>query len=323
MSRPDNPAANELIGKYFPVLNNGFVALVDYMGTDQCIENAARVSYGPGNRRVHKTKGLVRYLRRKFHSTPFEMVELKFHCCMPMFVARQWIRHRTASVNEFSGRYSLMPMSFYIPDSEQFRKQSKSNRQGGDEKLDGQKYDAAIDRWNSLRKQSQKLYEDLVVGEVARELARIDLPLSTITQWYWKIDLHNLLHFLRLRTDSHAQYEIRAYANIMAGMVKRIAPLSFEAWLDYEVNSKHFSSMEMDMLRQLLSINQKACSVKGNSIEFALADNKQLSKREIDEFFDKFNAEKLDFYLDLSKAKTAEFFQAEMLKTVPVTDQTS
>ena len=208
--RPTAAAAEEILGGYFPVLDHGFVALVDYMGTDQDIERAARVSYGAGTRRVSQTRGLVRYLQRHAHTTPAEMVELKFHCAMPMFVARQWIRHRTASVNELSARYSLLPLLFYTPAAGDFAHQSSVNNQGReDEPASAALHAEAIARWERLREQAAGAYGWLLGEDVARELARIDLPLSTYTQWYWKVDLHNLLHFLALRVDAHAQWEIR------------------------------------------------------------------------------------------------------------------
>ncbi|MGH7481230.1 MAG: FAD-dependent thymidylate synthase, partial [Longimicrobiales bacterium] len=251
-NRPTNEAAEEILGGYFPVLDHGFVALVDYMGTDDSIERAARVSYGYGTRRSSRTRGLIRYLRRHRHTTPSEMVELKFHCAMPMFVARQWIRHRTANVNEYSGRYSLMPLLFYTPDPEHFALQSPLNNQGrrGDA-AERELFEAALARWQRLREDAADSYGWLVGHDVARELARIDLPLSTYTQWYWKIDLHNLLHFLTLRVDAHAQWEIRAFAEVIAGIVRRVAPLSYEAWIDYDVAGARVSRGELDALRAL------------------------------------------------------------------------
>jgi thymidylate synthase (FAD) len=234
--RPTSPAAEEIVGLYFPVLDHGFVSLVDYMGTDECIERAARVSYGYGTRKQSLTRGLLRYLRRHKHTTPSEMVELKFHCCMPIFIARQWIRHRTASVNEYSGRYSLIPMLFYTPDAAQLQTQSKRNNQGrSGQQVADDVHAEAVRRWNDIRRASTEAYEWMTGGEVARELARIDLPLSTYTQWYWKIDLHNLLHFLTLRVDAHAQWEIQEFGRVMAGMLKRVAPLKYEDWIDYDV----------------------------------------------------------------------------------------
>src|SRR5204863_9826606 len=178
--RPTSPGAEEILGLYFPVLDHGFVALVDYMGTDECIERAARVSYGYGTRKKSLTRGLVRYLRRHKHTTPSEMVELKFHCCMPMFIARQWIRHRTANVNEYSGRYSLVPMLFYSPPAEQLQTQSRKNNQGRSGQAVGEDLARqAAERWSAIRQQAAGAYEWLTEHEVARELARIDLPLST------------------------------------------------------------------------------------------------------------------------------------------------
>src|SRR5687767_9526678 len=252
--RPTSPAAEEILGRYYPVLDHGFVALVDYMGSDESIERAARVSYGYGTRRGSQTRGLIRYLRRHRHTTPSEMVELKFHCCMPIFIARQWIRHRTANVNEYSGRYSLVPMLFYTPPPEQLQTQSRRNNQGrSGQALVGDLGGEAQRRWESSRRMAADTYEWLTGQEVARELARIDLPLSTYTQWYWKIDLHNLLHFLTLRVDRHAQWEIRVFGQVMAGMLKRVAPLSYEAWIDYDVCGGHLSRHELEILRGLVT----------------------------------------------------------------------
>src|SRR4051794_15727295 len=224
------------------------------MGTDECIERAARVSYGYGTRKQSQTRGLLRYLRRHKHTTPSEMVELKFHCCMPIFIARQWIRHRTANVNEYSGRYSLIPMLFYTPDEEQLQTQSARNNQGRSGRaVESSVHAEAVRRWNEGRRETVETYEWLTGQEVARELARIDLPLSTYTQWYWKIDLHNLLHFLTLRVDSHAQWEIQEFGRVMAGMLRCVAPLSYEAWIDYDVCGGHVSRMELEALRQLVS----------------------------------------------------------------------
>src|SRR5690242_2057706 len=254
-SRPVAPGAEEILGLYFPVLDHGFVSLVDYMGTDECIERAARVSYGYGTRKKSQTRGLLRYLRRHKHTTPSEMVELKFHCSMPMFVARQWIRHRAANVNEYSGRYSLMPMLFYTPSAEQLQTQSRANNQGRSGKpVTDATYAEAVTRWNAIRERSRDAYEWMTSGDVARELARIDLPLSTYTQWYWKIDLHNLLHFLKLRVDTHAQWEIQEYGRVMAGMLKRVAPLSYEAFIDYDVCGARVSRMELEALRRLVTV---------------------------------------------------------------------
>ncbi len=316
--RPTNQAAEEILGLYFPVLDNGFISLCDYMGTDQCIERAARVSYGGGGtRQVSQTRTLIRYLKRHAHTSPYEMIEVKLHCCMPIFVARQWIRTRTASVNEMSGRYSLMPMLFYSPTSEQFKAQSTDNKQGRGGTLDSNKYAIAIERWNNLRVENRQLYEDLTISDVARELARIDLPLSTYTQWYWKIDLHNLLRFLTLRTDPHAQWETRQYANVMAGMVKRIAPLSYEAWIDYDVCGEKFSRIEMETLRHAIDNGTKITGL------LPLVEN-GWTKREAEEFEEKLTPKPVpDFELDLSTVKSPEYFEARFAAAVPKIDRNS
>ena len=314
------PAAEEILGGYFPVLDHGFVALIDYMGSDESIEQAARVSYGYGTRKTSQTRGLVRYLRRHRHTTPSEMVELKFHCAMPMFVARQWIRHRTASVNEYSGRYSLMPLLFYRPDYDEFAVQSASNRQGREgEPAPREVYDAAIERWEEVRRISSETYGWLVEEEVARELARIDLPLSTYTQWYWKIDLHNLFHFLSLRADPHAQWEIQEFAKVMAGMLKRVAPLSYEAWLDYEFNGQHMSHGELEALRRLVQVREDGLAARdGASLDLAGLKEVGLSGREAAELIEKLGpADRPDFDLDLSRMKSPEEFQSRMRSAVP------
>ena len=307
--RPTVAAAEEILGGYFPVLDHGFVALVDYMGSDADVEAAARVSYGAGTRRVSQTRGLVRYLRRHAHTTPSEMVEFKFHCSMPIFVARQWIRHRTASVNELSARYSLLPLLFYEPDRDQFAFQSRLNNQGRQpEPTPRALYREAIERWEDLRKEAAEAYGWLLSEQVARELARIDLPLSTYTQWYWKIDLHNLLHFLRLRVDDHAQWEIQAYGRVMAGMLRRVAPLSYEAWIDYEVMGARMSAGELAVLRQLLSADAEDASIRAEGTATrADLEAAGLAPREIRELVAKLSpAERPDFSLDLSAMLTAE-----------------
>jgi thymidylate synthase (FAD) len=317
--RPTSPAAEEILGLYFPVLDHGFVSLVDYLGTDECIERAARVSYGYGTRKASLTRGLLRYLRRHKHTTPSEMVELKFHCCMPMFIARQWIRHRTANVNEYSGRYSLMPMLFYMPDEAQLQTQSRRNNQGrSGEAVDAAIYAEAQRRWEAIRRESTEAYGWLTANEVARELARIDLPLSTYTQWYWKIDLHNLLHFLTLRVDAHAQWEIQEYGRVMAGMLKRVAPLSYEAWIDYDVCGAHVSRGELDALRALIKLDGDGLAASGRLDKAALAE-RGLANREIEELLGKLRppAALPDFELDVSRARSAEHFAERFAKAVP------
>ena len=319
--RPTIPAAEEILGGYFPVLDYGFVSLVDYMGSDEDVERAARVSYGFGTRKRSATRGLIRFLRRHRHTTPSEMVEFKFHCAMPMFIARQWIRHRTASVNEYSGRYSLMPLLFYRPEPEQFALQSQANRQGRGEGAPRDLWMDAVDRWDRLRSDSSDTYQWLLEEDVARELARIDLPLSTYTQWYWKIDLHNLLHFLSLRADAHAQWEIREYAGVMAGMMKRVAPLSYEAWVDYDLCGAAMSRGELGALARLLEPRGEdgvEARPGGGLLDGTALAALGLSSREIQEFREKLGPRaRPDFELDLSRMRSAESVSAEMESAVP------
>ena len=318
--RSISPGAEEILGRYFPVLDHGFVALVDYMGTDVDIERAARVSYGFGTRKQSQTRGLIRYLRRHKHTSPSEMIELKFHCAMPIFVARQWIRHRTASLNEMSGRYSLMPMLFYRPPTEQMQVQHAKNNQGRSGiVLDDNLRDEAYGRWQASREAAVANYEWLCGNDVARELARIDLPLSTYTQWYWKIDLHNLLHFLTLRVDTHAQWEIREYGRVMAGILKRVAPLSYEAWIDYDLCGANLSRMELEILRNVLRPSADGVLGHGQMSRHDM-EGKGLSQREVDELLGVLEPKTVpDFELDLSQAKTAAFFQHEAAAAVPRT----
>ncbi len=238
------------------VLDHGLVALVDAMPrlvpegqtADQAIVQAARVSYGAGTKRVNEDRGLIRYLLRHRHTTPFEMVEFKFHCAMPIFVARQWIRHRTANVNEYSGRYSIMPDRFYRPSAENVRQQSSSNRQGGEEQAD----QSTADRFLALLERTERMhaeYLELTEKGLARELARIPLPQSLYTEWYWKIDLHNLLHFLSLRLDPHAQMEIRVYAQAMLDLIEPIVPVTVEAFRDYRSGAVALTRLEVEAMR--------------------------------------------------------------------------
>jgi len=250
----DNTLKDELIGKEFKVLDKGFVRLIDVMGDDSAIVQAARVSYGEGTKTVREDKGLIRYLMRHRHTSPFEMVEFKFHIKLPIFVARQWIRHRTANVNEYSGRYSVIRDEFYVPEIEEIRTQSQINKQGrSDENISP---DLAKNIAKKIEDTQSKLYseyEEFLNLNLARELSRINLPLSTYTEWYWKIDLHNLFHFLKLRLDKTAQFEIRKYAEIMADIVKSIVPLSYEAFEDYLLNSVSFSKNELLFLKNIFN----------------------------------------------------------------------
>ena len=233
------------------VLDKGFVRLVDVMGDDSSIVQSARVSYGKGTKSVSEDEGLIRYLMRHQHTTPFEMVEFKFHCRMPIFVARQWIRHRTANVNELSGRYSEMPDWFYEPAPELCTTQSAQNRQGGT----GERVENAAAIAQSFKKTQEEAYEQYesyLAGNMRRELARVNLPVSLYTEWYWKIDLHNLLHFLQLRLDTHAQYEIRVFAEAMAEIVKGQVPLAWKAFEDYSLQSIKLTRLEIEVLQRAL-----------------------------------------------------------------------
>ena len=236
------------------------------------------------------------------------MVEFKFHCAMPMFIARQWVRHRSASINEYSGRYSLMPLLFYMPDEEHFALQSQSNKQGREQLASTEVYNSAVERWERIRADASEGYAWMIGEDIAREIARIDLPLSTYTQWYWKIDLHNLLHFLSLRADPHAQWEIRVFANIIAGMVKRVAPLSFEAWIDYDLLGQSMSRAELSVLAELLDADGSSVATR-SGVCFSSEKLKEigLSGREIEEFLTKLRRPSAeDFELDLSTMRKAE-----------------
>jgi len=247
-------ATDALLGREFKVLDHGFVRLIDYMGTDAAIVQAARVSYGKGTRKVSRDRELIRYLLRHRHTSPFEMVEFKFHVKLPIFVARQWIRHRTANVNEYSGRYSVMREEFYHPDPEQLRRQSEVNRQArSDDPMPDSLKNEFFGHQDKLESLAFGEYSRFIEAGLARELARINLPLSMYTEWYWKIDLHNLLHFLRLRLDEHAQYEIRVYAETMAEIVKTACPLTYEAFDDYVRDAVTFSAAELKVLKPLLA----------------------------------------------------------------------
>lgn len=231
-----------LASKHIKCLDLGFVELVDSMPrlvpeeqktADFAIVQAARVSYGDGTKSLNEDRGLIRYLLRHVHTTPFEMIEFKFHCKMPIFIARQWIRHRTANVNEYSGRYSVMKDEFYFPDVENLRKQSKTNKQGGDDSIDNATAQEFLDHVDALCKQSYNEYTTFLEKGVSREQARMILPVNLYTEWYWKIDLHNLFHFLGLRCDAHAQWEIRVFADAMLSLIQPIVPVAVEAWNDY------------------------------------------------------------------------------------------
>ncbi len=252
----NNSKKSEIVDKEFKCLDKGFVRLVDFMGDDEAIVQAARVSYGKGTKSINEDRSLIRYLMRHRHTSPFEMVEFKFHVKLPIFVARQWIRHRTANVNEYSGRYSEMKDEFYIPDIEQIRPQSLLNKQGRSSDIFPE--NIANEIISTLQTTQEKLfkeYSELLEIDLARELARINLPLSNYTEWYWKIDLHNLFHFLRLRLDVHAQYEIRVYGEVIADIIREIVPLAYEAFEDYVLNSEFFSAQELNIIKSLINLD--------------------------------------------------------------------
>lgn len=251
--RPKSPGGEKWLGKVIPVLDHGFVYLVDYMGSDREIERAARVSYTVGTRKVRATRELLRYLMRHRHTSPFEMVEFKFHAKMPIFVARQWVRHRTASINEQSGRYSVLSNEFYLPDKKVIAAQSTLNKQGREGVFNIKLSHRVLDILSSEQELTYRNYEELLGMDLAREIARINLPLSVYTQWYWKMDLHNLLHFLKLRMDSHAQWEIRQYASAIAKIVADTVPLTWEAFEDYILNSTAISTQEQKVLIKLIN----------------------------------------------------------------------
>ena len=271
-----------------PVLDHGFIRVIDYMGDDSSIVQAARVSYGKGTKKVSTDSGLIKYLMRHWHSTPFEMCEIKYHVKLPIFIARQWIRHRTANVNEYSARYSILDKEFYLPEPNHLAAQSKNNRQGRGDILQGEQAKKVLDllkgdaerTYDNYENMLNERYDGSVIDEsqngLARELARMNLTLGTYTQWYWKTDLLNLMNFLRLRADHHAQYEIRAYADVMLDTLKRWVPITYEAFLDYRVGGTEVSSKGKKVLKRLIN---------GESIEL---ESSGLSKREWNELMEAF-----------------------------------
>ena len=256
-------ALEEILYQPIAVLDHGFVRVIDYMGDDAAVVQAARVSYGKGTRKARDDAGLINYLMRHRHTTPFEMCEIKYHVKLPIFVARQWIRHRTANVNEYSARYSILDKEYYVPAPDQLGTQSSANRQGRGEVLDGEEAERVL---ALLRDDAERCYahyaemlneadNGATVDEsrrgLARELARMNLTLSTYTQWYWKIDLHNLLHFLSLRGDAHAQYEIRVYAEAMLGTLERWMPIAYEAFVNHQLGGVRLSSGALEVVKRL------------------------------------------------------------------------
>jgi thymidylate synthase (FAD) len=258
-------ALEDILYEAIPVLDHGFVRVVDYMGDDAAIVQAARVSYGRGTTRVNEDKGLINYLMRHRHTTPFEMCEIKYHVKLPIFVARQWIRHRTASVNEYSARYSILDNEFYVPAPDKLAAQATTNRQGRGEVIEGAAAQHVLDLLRADSERAYAGYGELLNEDeagrprdpswpgLARELARMNLSLNFYTQWYWKIDLYNLMHFLALRADPHAQYEIRAYAEAMLDTVKRWVPMAHEAFLEYRMNAALISATGLQVIRRMLA----------------------------------------------------------------------
>lgn len=271
------PALEEILYKAIPVLDHGFIRVIDYMGTDSAIVQAARVSYGKGTKKVNEDAGLINYLMRHRHTTPFEMCEIKFHIKLPIFIARQWIRHRTANVNEYSGRYSIMDKEFYIPAPEHLAAQSTSNRQGRGETLNAEQSRRVLEILKADSVNAYAHYEEMMncdeAGKVfdesksglARELARMNLPVNFYTQWYWKVDLHNLLHFLSLRADGHAQYEIRVYAEAMIEMLKAWLPITYQAFMDYRMGGAAISAKGLAVIKRLLAGEKIAQEQSGMS----------------------------------------------------------
>ena len=285
------PKLEEVLYEALPILDHGFIRVIDYMGNDNSIVQAARVSYGKGTKKVNTDSGLIKYLMRHWHSTPFEMCEIKYHVKLPIFIARQWIRHRTANVNEYSARYSILDKEFYLPSKENLAAQSINNRQGRGEVINGNDAEKVLGLLKDDAERTYKNYELMLnqrydgstideakIG-LARELARMNLTLNTYTQWYWKTDLLNLMNFLRLRADHHAQYEIRAYADVMLDTLKRWVPITYDAFMDYRVGGTEVSSKGKEIIKKL--INGEKISI----------DETDLSKREWNELMLAFNLE--------------------------------
>ena len=287
--RATAPELEKILYEAIPILDHGFVRVVDYMGDDTSIVQAARVSYGKGTKKVSTDSGLIKYLMRHWHSTPFEMCEIKYHVKLPIFIARQWIRHRTANVNEYSARYSILDKEFYLPAPEHLAAQSQNNRQGRGDVLEGDQAKKVLDllkgdaeqTYNNYETMLNERYDGSVINEdgvgLARELARMNLTLNTYTQWYWKTDLLNLMNFLRLRADSHAQYEIRAYADIMLDTVKKWVPITYEAFMDYRVGGTEVSAKGKAVIQKLINGDEISMEQSG------------LSKREWNELMEAFD----------------------------------
>ena len=267
--RATSPGMEAHLYTPIPVLDHGHIRVIDYMGDDAAIVQAARVSYGKGTKSVSNDEGLIRYLMRHWHSTPFEMCEVKLHVKLPVFVARQWIRHRTANVNEYSARYSILDREFYIPAPEHLAAQSSVNNQGRGEVLEGEEAERVLRLLTDDAMRAYDHYEDMLSTDgqkgLARELARMNLPANIYTQWYWKVDLHNLFHFLRLRADAHAQYEIRAYADAICDVVKDWVPIAYAAFEDYRMGGAQLSGKALAALKRMLAGEEVTQETSGMS----------------------------------------------------------
>lgn len=275
------PAAEEILDKEMPVLDHGFVRLVDYNGGDQRIVQSARVSYGSGTKTVRQDRGLIQYLLRNRHTSPFEQVNFTFHVKLPIFVARQWVRHRTARLNEISGRYSILKDEFYLPHGAALAPQAQDNKQGrSTEPFDSETQERLSQMLAADQTRSAETYHALLEANLARELARINLPVSTYTEWYWQIDLHNLFHFLELRIDPHAQYEIRVYGEVILDMVRRVAPLATEAFEEHIVGAVPLSRREFGAMQALLADTDE-------DARRAAGEAQGLEGRELDRFITK------------------------------------
>ena len=282
------PELEKILYDAIPILDHGFIRVVDYMGDDTSVVQSARVSYGKGTKKVSTDSGLIKYLMRHWHSTPFEMCEIKYHVKLPIFIARQWIRHRTANVNEYSARYSILDKEFYIPAKDQLSAQSTSNRQGRGDLITGDQADEVLKilkddatrTYDNYEKMLNERFDGTTIDEnkagLARELARMNLTLNSYTQWYWKTDLLNLLNFLFLRADSHAQYEIRVYAEAMLDTVRKWVPITHAAFLDYRVGAVHVSAKGKKVIQEM---------IKGNKVSY---EKSGLSKREWNELVSSF-----------------------------------
>lgn len=310
------PAAEEILNRYFPVLDHGFVALVDYMGGDKSIERFARTSYTVGSevRSMRKTRDLLRYLFRKRHTSPFEACEVTLHLGLPIIVMRQLVRHRTASLNEFSQRYSPVPLLFYTPNRDEVRLQSGTNKQGSGEPVSEEVYQKFVGGLEMQREVTGELYRNAIHEDIAREMARIDLPLSTYTYCYWKMDTKNFLHLVGLRSDKHAQAQTQAYSDVFAGIAQRLIPLTFEAFQDYQQTAVSFTQVEMSAIR-LMSVYHNSPISWDSPLDYTkMKVNEHLqdygcTNREIGEFWEKVKTQvKRDFSLDLSKSQDAAYY---------------